>query len=208
MAESVSELFCPAILVLARHGEAEYERPGLSDDGGSLTRAGRRQARELAERLAGDRVAAVWCSDMSRSVQTAEIAAATLGLETVTVASGLREISVGDHHGTPLRTGLLDPQLRAWEDGRLAARVPGGESGAEVVARLRVALEAAADQYRGETVLLVSHGWAIRVAVSQLCVNVRRARSWDLDHGQAARISAGSEDWRLQTWAGARVSEN
>jgi broad specificity phosphatase PhoE len=77
-----------------------------------------------------------------------------------------------------------------------------------VVARLRAALEAAADQYRGETVLLVSHGWAIRVAVSQLCVNVRRARSWDLDHGQAARVSAGSEDWRLQTWAGARVSEN
>ena len=204
----MGELFCPAVLVLARHGEAEYERAGLSDDGGSLTEAGRRQARELAERLAGDRVAAVWCSDLSRSVQTAEIAAAALGLNRVTVASGLREISVGDHAGTPVRAGLLDQELRAWEKGRLSVRVPGGESGAEVVARLRDPLEAAADQFRGETVLMVSHGWAIRVAVSQLCVNARQVRSWDLDHGQAVRISAGSEVWRLQAWVDERFGED
>jgi probable phosphoglycerate mutase len=202
----MSELFCPATLVLARHGEAEYECVGLSDDGGSLTGSGRRQARELAEGLAGDRVAAVWCSDLSRSVQTAEIAAAALGLTTVTVASGLREVSVGAHRGTPVRAGVLAAELRAWQDGRLSCRVPGGESGDEVVARLRGALEGAADQYRGETVLVVSHGWAIRVAVTQLCVNAAGAGSWDLDPGQTAWVSAGTEDWRLRSWAGRPVA--
>jgi broad specificity phosphatase PhoE len=57
-------------------------------------------------------------------------------------------------------------------------------------------------------VLVVSHGWAIRVAVTQLCVNAARASSWDLDPGQAAWVTAGDEDWRLRAWAGRPVTGN
>ena len=55
-------------------------RPTLvTDDGGSLSAAGRGQARALGERLRGERIARVWCSPLSRAVQTAEIAAGVLG---------------------------------------------------------------------------------------------------------------------------------
>jgi hypothetical protein len=51
----MSSLQCAARLFVARHGEAEYETEFCSDHGGSLTALGRRQARELADRLRGDR---------------------------------------------------------------------------------------------------------------------------------------------------------
>src|SRR6187401_2569940 len=95
------DLFCPATLVVARHGQATYDVIGIaSDDGGWLTDLGRRQAADLAEDLADRRVAAIWCSDMSRAVQTAEIVAAALNVP-VRVRRDLREASVGGFAGQP-----------------------------------------------------------------------------------------------------------
>ncbi|MGN6635140.1 MAG: histidine phosphatase family protein [Oryzihumus sp.] len=59
----MSDLQCPATLLVARHGDAEYARPGcLSDDGGWLSDAGRRQVHQLVQDLRSVRVAAVWSS--------------------------------------------------------------------------------------------------------------------------------------------------
>ena len=75
----MSDVHCPARIIVARHGEAEYERPEMNASGGSLTSLGREQARELGERLRSERVAGVVCSELSRAVQTAEIAARCSG---------------------------------------------------------------------------------------------------------------------------------
>ena len=58
----VTALQCATTLVVARHGEAEYESTEWDDEGGSLTLLGRRQAAALGEELAGRRVAHVWTS--------------------------------------------------------------------------------------------------------------------------------------------------
>lgn len=79
----MSDLQCPTTLVLARHGDAEYESLSLAEVGGSLTTAGRRQAVALGDALAGRRVAHVWTSTLARAVQSAEIAAARLGVPVV-----------------------------------------------------------------------------------------------------------------------------
>ncbi len=131
----MADLQCAARVFVARHGEARYESELVSDSGGWLSPLGRQQARALADRLAGERVAAVWSSPMARAVQTAEVAAAVLGVDVV-VREGLREFGVGDHAGG---TGDPDPfrdTFGAWLAGDLDARVPGAESGAEVVARV------------------------------------------------------------------------
>jgi probable phosphoglycerate mutase len=91
----MSDVHCPARLIVARPGEAAYETDTMTDSGGSLTTIGRGQARELAQRLAGERVAGVVCSELSRAVQTAEIAAAVLGLS-VEVRAGLQELAGGE----------------------------------------------------------------------------------------------------------------
>lgn len=86
----MSDLFCPATLILARHGEAEYEADTSSSEGGSLTRLGRQQAAGLAERLRSRRISHIYSSTLACAVQTAEIAAATLDLD-VTTRIGLRD---------------------------------------------------------------------------------------------------------------------
>jgi broad specificity phosphatase PhoE len=88
----MSALQCPARLFLTRPGEATYESDAVGDDGGWLTRTGRQQSTALAARLRGERIARVWSSPVSRAVQTAEIAAAALGVDVV-VRTGLRATS-------------------------------------------------------------------------------------------------------------------
>jgi probable phosphoglycerate mutase len=156
----VSDVHCPARIIVARHGEAEYETPEMNATGGSLTTVGRQQARDLGERLRPERVAAVVCSELSRAVQTAEIAAGVLGLP-VRVRERLQEYPAGDFLGRPYEHGFFDAMVTSWLAGDLAAGVPGGETGRETADRVLAVLEDLADQFRGETVLVVSHGGVI-----------------------------------------------
>jgi len=203
----MSDLFCPATLVVARHGSATYDAVGVaSDDGGWLTEVGRRQAADLAAGLTDRRVAAIWCSDMSRAVQTAEIAASVLRVP-VRVRSGLREASVGDLAGRSDGLGLFDSVFLRWLDGDLDASAPSAETGGDVVARMRTELESAADQFRGETVLIVSHGGAIGITLPRLASNVPAdyARGRVVDNCATCELSVDADGWVLRTWAGAPV---
>lgn len=199
----MSDLQCAARVFVARHGESDQESPLLSDAGGWLTPRGREQSRALADLLAGERIARVWTSDMSRAVQTGEIVAAGLGVDVV-VRAGLREIGVGDAAGT---TGDPDPftdVFTAWASGDLAARIPGAESGAEVVERMSSVLEEVADVHRGESVLVVSHGGAVRAALSALARNLDPARARELplpDCGVVA-LEGDADGWVVRSWAG------
>ena len=56
----MSDLFCAATLLVARHGDADYPHAKvLSDDGGWLTDKGRQQVRQLAESLRSRNIAGV-----------------------------------------------------------------------------------------------------------------------------------------------------
>jgi probable phosphoglycerate mutase len=156
----VSDLHCPARIVVARHGQTEYETPEMNASGGSLTALGREQARALGERLRPERVAAVVSSELSRAVQTAEIAAGVLGLP-VRVREGLHEFPAGDYLGRPFDADFFDPIFSSWLAGDLSPGVPGGETGEQTAGRVLAVLDDVADQFRGETVLVVSHGGVI-----------------------------------------------
>lgn len=147
---------------MARHAEPAYERSEMGVAGGSLTTVGRAEARALGERLRSERVAGVVSSELSRAVQTAEIAAGVLGLP-VTVREGLQEFAVGDYLGRPFDAEFFGGVARSWLHGDLEAGVPGGETGREVAARVMKVLDEIADQFRGETVLVVTHGGVIEI---------------------------------------------
>lgn len=203
----MSDLFCPATLIVARHGEATYDVLDVaSNDGGWLTERGRKQAATLAESLRDRRVAAIWCSDLARAVQTAEIAAAVLGVS-VRVRAGLRETSPGDWSGRPDSLAMFDEVFQRWLSGDLAASAPGGETGEDVVRRVSTELESAADQFRGETVLVVSHGGAMSLTLPRLARNVPAdyARDRLPDNCATSEIVVDADGWLLQTWAGEPV---
>ena len=153
-------MHCPARFIVARHGEAEYETPEMNATGGSLTVLGRRQAHDLGERLRSEKVAGVVSSELSRAVQTAEIAAAVLGLP-VRVRERLHEFPPGDLLGHPADEAYMTSLARSWVAGDLDVGVPGGESGQETADRVLGVLDGVADEFRGETVLVVTHGGVI-----------------------------------------------
>jgi probable phosphoglycerate mutase len=202
----VTDLQCAARVFVARHGEADYETDLLSDAGGCLTALGRQQARDLAESMAGERIARVWTSDMARAVQTGEIVAARLGVDVV-VRRGLREFGVGDAAGT---TGDPDPfaaTFGAWLDGDLAARIRGAESGEEIVERYGAVLGEVADGHRGEAVLVISHGGVMCMALSALAANLDLGHSRDLPmpHCGVVALEADADGWVARAWAGRRL---
>jgi broad specificity phosphatase PhoE len=189
----VSDLQCPARVFFARHGEAEYETELLMDHGGSLTTLGRAQARELGEKLRNERIAHVYTSTISRAVQTAELAAAVLGVE-VTVREGLVELALGEAYGRPAGSGLFVREMKAWVAGDVEARAPGSESAVEIAARVRRVLDDLADRHRGEAVLVVSHGGALVATLAVL--DFEPGRSWDIQNCAFAQLDGDADGWR------------
>ncbi|MER8117700.1 bifunctional RNase H/acid phosphatase [Streptomyces sp. NPDC094031] len=165
------DLGTPATLVLLRHGETPLTpQKRFSGSGGtdpSLSDAGREQARRVADALAGrGTVQAVLASPLARTRETAEIVAARLGLDVV-VEDGLRETDFGawegltfgevrDRHPDDLNAWLADPAARP---------TGGGESFAEVAARIAVTRDELVTAHAGRTVLLVTHVTPIKTLV-------------------------------------------
>jgi probable phosphoglycerate mutase len=199
----VTDLQCPARVFVARHGEAAYESPLLSDAGGWLTSLGRQQARGLAESLGDERIARVWTSDMARAVQTGEIVASVLGVD-VMVRTGLREFGVGHAAGTDGDPDPFAATFASWLGGDLGARIPGAESGVEVVERYEAVLDEIADSHRGESVLVISHGGVMSMALSALARNLALSHSRDLPMPNCGvvAVEADVDGWIARSWAG------
>ena len=199
----VSDLHCPATLVVARHAEAAFVEDWFSDEGGSLTPAGRGQAHALADSLAGRRVAAVYSSDVSRAVQTAEIVAARLGVA-VTACKSLREVCIGALLGQAFDLREIDAVTDQWYAGSLDARFEGdgGESGDEVIERHRAQFEEIADLHRGETVLVVGHQTALGIVVPALARGLTPAwaRDNELANTETVELDRDADGWVLRRW--------
>lgn len=193
----MSDVHCPARILLARHGEAAYETTTMAESGGSLTPLGRDQARALGERLRGERVAGVVCSELARAVQTAELAASVLGLP-VTVREGLQEFPAGDYLGREYDHTFFDGMVRSWLAGDLVAGVPGGETGQETADRVLAVLDRVADEYRGETVLVVSHGGVIVSLWGAIAPGSPAAPASDLvTNGSSYLLERDADGWRF-----------
>jgi alpha-ribazole phosphatase len=123
--------------------------------------------RALAQRL--PRPAQWVVTPLSRTVRTAEgIFGAGYPAVPLAVEPGLTEQDLGAWQGLPhaaLPPKLSRPAHAFWP---LAGdeRPPGGESMAEVVARVGETLERLAREQAGRDVVVVSHGGAIRAAVA------------------------------------------
>lgn len=156
-------------LVLVRHAETEASARGrcYGSLDVALSPAGRRQAAGLGEALRELPLAAVYASPLRRAFDTAAAVAGPQGLEAV-ACEGLRELDFGELEGRPYdRIQAERPELyRAWMEEPAAVRFPGGESLADLRARVLPAAAAITARHEGEAVALVAHGGVMRVLLA------------------------------------------
>jgi broad specificity phosphatase PhoE len=153
-------------VLLARHGETDDNREPLRFQGWRdtpLNDTGRRQAAELAERLAGDGIASLWSSDLSRARETAETVGDRLGLK-IRLDRRLREANRGEWEGRLFEDVAREqPELFAeWMRAGGQWRFPGGESLREQQQRVAESVEEMRASARPPA-LAVCHGGSIRV---------------------------------------------
>ena len=179
---NTSESRQPAEFWLVRHGQTDWniQRRYQGHKDIPLNAAGREQARDLAAGLNGASFAAVYSSDLSRAMETAAILTENHPMTIITDLR-LREIAMGDWEG---RTLAEVSSEQPGSDGRLAytevhSRAPGGESLAEVAARVRAFADEIAAKHPGQVVLIVSHGLSL-AALRCLAVGLPLAEARDI----------------------------
>ncbi|WP_284978752.1 histidine phosphatase family protein [Arthrobacter sp. fls2-241-R2A-200] len=182
---------------LVRHGQtdwnAERRLQGATDI--PLNDVGRGQARDAASALKGHAWDVVVSSPLDRAAETARIIAGELGLTVAKHIPELIERSFGRAEG--LQAG---PELEAL---RIADGFQGGESDHHAASRGLAALEALAQEFEGQRVLVVAHGTLIRLALSRAI-----GRTLGNVHNAALNLATydASGDWQLEYFNGERVS--
>lgn len=155
-------------LLLVRHGQTHSNVSGALDTempGADLTDLGRAQAAAAGTVLGERPIEAIYCSTLVRTTQTAAPLAERLGLTPI-VIEGLREIRAGD---LEMRTDEESAHayrhtVATWLFEDLTARMAGGETGEEFLARFDAAVARIREDGH-QLALIVSHGAAIRTWV-------------------------------------------
>ncbi|EOM76244.1 histidine phosphatase family protein [Rhodococcus rhodnii] len=202
-------------LILVRHGQTEANVARRLDTrlpGARLTAEGIAQAEAFATTLAAERdAAALVSSEALRARQTADPAERLAGLS-LQVRPGLHETQVGhledrsdeeSHH-------LFAKTYSEWHTGDLKARMPGGESGGDVLDRFLPVVADLREEFLDDpeltgNVVVVSHGAAIRLVAAQLA---RVPGDFALTHHLANTHTVELDPipgggWRLVAWGAA-----
>jgi broad specificity phosphatase PhoE len=85
----------------------------------------------------------------------------------------------------------------------------GGDRLGEDYDSLRSEVEAIADLFRGECVLVVGHGEAIRATVPRMARNLtsQSLPGWSLGCAELVEVAVDADGWWVRSWAGERVGD-
>ncbi|MHB8439933.1 MAG: histidine phosphatase family protein [Acidimicrobiales bacterium] len=163
-----------SVLVLVRHGESEPAVEGepfplLQGRGDpSLAPEGIWQADKLAERLARERVDAIYVTPLRRTGQTAAPLVAATGIEP-RLEPDLQEVNLGQWEGGLYRQKVRegDPVALAMFEAERYDIIPGAEPAEQFSERVRRGIERIAGAHVGQRVVVVSHGGVIGEALAQ-----------------------------------------
>ena len=201
-------------LILLRHGETDWNRE-LRFQGHinvPLNATGPEQARRLADRIAADRpvVHHLVCSDLIRTQQTAQPSLEVLfpqaHIETLTDSS-LREQSFGVVDGLRVDDIKVD-HADAWAQWlRFEADygMPGGETTRQFHTRVMDAVRRIAQQYNGQTVMVVTHGGVLdMVWRTAQGIGLDGPRQSDIPNAGFNRVRVQGDAVELLQWADVR----
>ncbi len=156
----------PVELWLIRHGQTDWniERRFQGHTDIPLNALGVEQAKKLSAFLNGSQISAVYSSDLTRALKTAEILADGRNLP-VFQDQRLREINMGSWEGRtwPDVNEKLATEMEQLNADPVYGRAPGGESVAEVAERVTAFADEIAANHPGQIVMVVTHGLTLGV---------------------------------------------
>ena len=160
-----------AKLLLVRHGNTKLNSAqrfwGHTDI--ELSADGTKQAEQLRDRLAVEKIDAIYASNLSRAIATAEIIASRHRSTVITCAE-LKEINFGLAEGLTFdEINQRFPELaKSLADRRIRPQFPGGESSVELNQRVRKFLPKLEKHTPEETILVVAHSGTLRLLICNL----------------------------------------
>lgn len=166
-------------ITFVRHGETENNLSGILIDqlGGVLTKKGIAQAKKLGKRLSKEKFDIIYCSDSSRTKQTAKEIIKHHKKVPIIYSEELRELSRGDFVGKHGKE-LWNVFLESGED--FAEFKPkNGESPNELKHRIKKFLKKTHKKHKGEHILFVTHGGVGR-SIWYICNNKKIKLSKDI----------------------------
>ena len=184
------------MIYLLRHGEIEAP-PGRRFIGQvdyPLSARGRSQAEYWKAVLAGKGITSIFCSDLTRSMETARIIAGEAG-GGMNISGELREIALGEWDGCPMQE-IRDRFPEAWEERGRAIdtfRTPGGESFRDLYDRVVPVFESISRSGKGN-VLIAGHAGVNRMILCHVLeIPISKLFSIGQDYG-ALNIIENKED--------------
>ena len=153
-------------LILLRHGESEGNKAawfaGSTDV--PLTDRGRQQAKMASEYLKQYKIDTIYASDLQRAYDTALPTAKSQGLSIIP-DKFLREIDAGEWEGMLYEDIVkkFGENYNLWLTDIGNAKTDGGESVAELYARITREIQKIADENEGKTVCIATHATPIRM---------------------------------------------
>ena len=195
----------PTRILAIRHGETAWNVDTRIQGHLNipLNDTGHWQAERLGQALAGEEIAAIYASDLSRAHETALYVGRATGVPVV-AELGLRERGFGEFEGrTFAEIALALPdQAERWRKRDPAFAPSGGESLLQVQERVLATVNRLAKQHPGELIVMVGHGGVMDVlyrAATRL--DLQAARTWLLGNTAVNRLLWTPEGLSLVGWS-------
>jgi broad specificity phosphatase PhoE len=183
-----------ATFLLIRHGENDLINTRIAgrQRGIHLNAHGREQAAQVADKLSGLPIEAVFAGPLERACETAEPLCRRLNL-TLQIADEFNEINFGEWTNCAFAELKKNAQFNLWNSFRSFSAAAGGEMMIEVQARVVRKLRDLAQQYR--LLAIFSHGDVIRATLSYvLGMPLDLFQRIQIDSASISAVELG-DDW-------------
>lgn len=191
-------------LHVVRHGQTLDNAAGRiqGNSESELSALGQQQAQAVARASALRRLAAIYCSDLSRAQATARPLAAQCGLP-MRLDRRLRERHYGELEGlTWPEVGQRFPEAyAALSEGQASFRIAGGESRQDLLDRIVPTFDEIVGRHPGQQVAVVTHGGVLGALLTHvLGIDPTRHLAVRTLNGAVSTFEVMAGRYKLITW--------
>lgn len=184
-------------IFLSRHGKtaANLENRFAGRSAEPLHRQGEAQLEEVAARLTGQALTAIYTGPLPRTAQSAEIIGRHTGAP-IHYREAFNEIAIPHWDGLTKKeiTARFGPEYPTWLDKPQAFSVPGCETLAQAQCRAVKEIENIYSQHGGEIVLVVSHLIIIRCLILHYRLQpLSEFRAIKIDNASITRLTRNGD---------------